>query len=167
MELTQSSDRNSYKFILSISQLVYEKTCYLVTSAFLLLILVQFLRKFIIRNQKIRTFENEKETTFGLEVIKGPKPFFFKFIGSVYHFLPLKETLNKTLKWHKHYGPCVTACFLNHTVLLVFSAEMAQSFLKSGDLGHVSKERMPFYEIMRPFLGNGLLLSEGRLEFFK
>ncbi|CAL8112617.1 unnamed protein product [Orchesella dallaii] len=161
MEIAHSCNQSSFKFNLSIDKLPYEKTGYLITVALFVLLLVQFLRKFVVWNKKKRKNENEKEATVGLEVIKGPKPFFIKFIGSAYDFLPLNETLNKTLKWHKHYGPCLTACVANHTVLLVFSAEIAQSFLKSGDLGHVSKHKMPFYEIMRPLLGNGLLISDG------
>ncbi|CAL8127913.1 unnamed protein product [Orchesella dallaii] len=46
---------------------------------------------------------------------------------------------------------------------MVFSAETAQSVLKSGDFGHICKPNSIFYNVMRPFLGNSLLLHEGQL----
>ncbi|ODM88260.1 Cytochrome P450 4c3 [Orchesella cincta] len=49
------------------------------------------------------------------------------------------------------------------TILMVYSPELAQSFLKSGDLGHLSKPKSVFYKIMKPFLGNSLLFHNGQL----
>ncbi|CAL8112619.1 unnamed protein product [Orchesella dallaii] len=160
MEVTQISNRSTENFSIPKGETGYGRI-FFYAGTLLVLLLVRFLSTVISQKQKRRKSEDGKEAAVGLEVIRGPKPFFIKFIGSAYHLLPLQETLNKTLKWHKLYGSCMKAIGVNHTALVVFSAEIAQSFLKSGDLGHLSKDKMPFYDIMRPFLGNGLLISEG------
>ncbi|ODM89945.1 Cytochrome P450 4c3 [Orchesella cincta] len=133
---------------------------YLITLA--LLVVLQFVGKRVSQKRRKCDSDSEKERVFGLDIIPGPKPFFISFIGNAYNFLPIQETLNKIMLWHKIYGPCMKVIGVNHTGLVVYSAEIAQSFLKSGDLGHVSKENMPFYDIMRPFLGNGILIAEGQ-----
>ncbi|ODN05221.1 Cytochrome P450 4C1 [Orchesella cincta] len=119
-----------------------------------------FLQFFWRTRQEIKSDKRE-DGSVGMDVIPCPKPFFIKYIGCAFQFLPLKETLNKTLAWHKLYGSCMRVAAANYHGILVYSAPLAQCFLKSGDFGHVSKAGMPFYDIMRPFLGNGLLISEG------
>ncbi|CAL8148598.1 unnamed protein product [Orchesella dallaii] len=125
------------------------------------LLFLQFFIKWYRSGKNVAKSESGVDGVLGIESIPGPKPFFISYIGCAFNFLPLSETLNKTLTWYKKYGPCMYVAAANRKGILVYSAELAQSFLKSGDFGHVSKEGMPFYDIMRPFLGNGLLISEG------
>ncbi|CAL8135287.1 unnamed protein product [Orchesella dallaii] len=158
MELSNMRNLNSSTEFLGEEEFSTRKSSYLV-SAFLCLIIFQILSKLVF--QKGRNREQDGKRAVGLEVIRGPKPFFISFIGNAFDFLPLSETLNKVLTWHNLYGPCIRAIGVKRSGLVVFSAEMAQSFLKSGDLGHISKNGMPFYDIMKPFLGNGLVIAEG------
>ncbi|ODM88373.1 Cytochrome P450 4c21 [Orchesella cincta] len=131
-----------------------------VLTLFLLFFTVfHFFTKFYLKLKKGRNEKNPQAA--GLEVIGGPKPFFISYLGNLYHFLPLEETLPRTLAWSKVYRSCIKATGAGQTIIVVFTPELAQSFLKSGDFGHVSKEEAIFYDVMRPFLGNGVLISEG------
>ncbi|ODM88880.1 Cytochrome P450 4V2 [Orchesella cincta] len=116
------------------------------TSFFLFFTLFHFFTKCYLKLKKERN--EKKPEAAGLEVLGGPKPLFIK-------------TLQRTLAWSKVYRSCIKATGAGQTIIVVFTPELAQSFLKSGDFGHVSKEEAIFYDVMRPFLGNGVLISEG------
>ncbi|CAL8140274.1 unnamed protein product [Orchesella dallaii] len=146
----------------SIFQQIYkianDKPSYLV-GVLASLVFIKFLSKLI--------FPKDNNRIYGLEVIPGPKVFPFTFFASAIHFLPFKDTLVKSLAWNKKFGPILQTNGLGHTTLVIFSAEITEAFLKNGDLAYISKKGMPFYDMMRPLLGTGLLISEGPLWQFR
>lgn len=125
----------------------------------------------LLRAATLRFWENKKlgqedcklpraQKTYGLEAIPQLKPS-LPIIGNFPLVLPLKDLWKNGLRWCEEYGDIYKFCGMGQTFVLLNSAELAQTLLKSGDLGHITKSHYA-YEPLKPFVTNGVLVSKGR-----
>jgi len=116
------------------------------------------LRKFW-RNKKHDT-QNFNKGVQGLEAIPTARPLYpTNFIGNIPLLLPFHETLNTLERLLKEHGDVFKFIALNQSFVMLLSGPLLQSLFKSSDYGHNTKEPI-FYNPMRPFVTNGLLVSK-------
>ncbi len=97
--------------------------------------------------------------TYGMEAIPQLKPS-FPIVGNFPLLLPLTSMWKNGLRWLEKGGDLFKFCGFGQTIVVLNSADLVQTLLKSGDLGHNTKSHF-VYGQLKPFVTNGVLVSKG------
>ncbi|XP_050335202.1 cytochrome P450 4d8-like [Bactrocera neohumeralis] len=94
-----------------------------------------------------------------------PGPYCFPFIGAVQVYLQISmnNLLDRMLKYHEQHGSILAGWVANRISVSSIDLELNEQILASPN--HITKNFN--YIILRQWLGNGLLLSDGRKWFVR